>query len=127
MSGEVDTPTGFLPAPYSRAGQVGPTLYLSGYASGRYVGPEGTTEVEAAEREARTVMEAMKASLDLADMTMADLVYVQVFATDLADYDAFNRVYRTYFAEEFPARAFLGVAGLLGDSRFEVQAIAVKR
>jgi enamine deaminase RidA (YjgF/YER057c/UK114 family) len=74
MSGEVETPTGILRAPYSRAVQVGPTLYLSGHGTGRYVGPEGTTEVEAAEHEARRVLEGMKASLDLADMTMADLV-----------------------------------------------------
>ncbi len=60
-------------------------------------------------------------------MTMDDLVSVQVFCSDLSNYAAFNQVYRTYFTKEYPARAFLGVAHVLFDARFEVQAVAVKR
>ena len=41
-------------------------------------------------------------------MTMDDLVSVQIFCPDVANYDAFNSVYRTYFKKEYPARAFLG-------------------
>ncbi len=41
-------------------------------------------------------------------MTMDDLVSVQIFCPDVANYDAFNKVYRTFFKQEFPARAFLG-------------------
>jgi enamine deaminase RidA (YjgF/YER057c/UK114 family) len=52
---------------------------------------------------------------------------VQVFASDTSDFDAFNRVYRTYFRSEFPARAFIGAGPLLFGARFEVQGIAVKR
>jgi enamine deaminase RidA (YjgF/YER057c/UK114 family) len=52
---------------------------------------------------------------------------VQVFCSDVAHYDAFNKVYRTYFKKEFPARAFLGSGKLLFDARFEVQGVAVKR
>ena len=42
-------------------------------------------------------------------------------------YAVFNRVYRTYFTREFPARAFVGAGPLLYDGRFELQGIAVKR
>jgi len=45
----------------------------------------------------------------------------------VAHYDAFNRVYCTYFTKEFPARAFLGAGTLLFGARFEVQGIAVRR
>jgi 2-iminobutanoate/2-iminopropanoate deaminase len=58
---------------------------------------------------------------------MDDLVQVQVFANDLADYAAFNAVYRTYFTREFPTRAFLGSGSLLNNARFEVLGIAVRR
>jgi len=54
-------------------------------------------------------------------------VSVQVFCSDVSHYDAFNRVYRTYFKKEFPARAFLGSGTLLFGARFEVQGIAVRR
>jgi enamine deaminase RidA (YjgF/YER057c/UK114 family) len=58
---------------------------------------------------------------------MDDLVSVQIFCSDVSQYDAFNTVYRTFFKQEYPARAFLGSGTLLNNARFEVQAIAVKR
>ena len=56
---------------------------------------------------------------------MDDLVYVQISCTDLADYDKFNAMYRTYFSEDLPAREFIGVASILRGGHFEMQAIAV--
>ena len=73
------------------------------------------------------MLDDVKATLAAAGMSMDDLVTVQVFCSDVAHYDAFNRVYRTYFTKEFPARAFLGAGTLLFGARFEVQAIAVRR
>jgi len=60
-------------------------------------------------------------------MAMDDLVSVQVFCTDFTLYDTFNGVYRPYFHEHFPARAFLGVASLIRGAHFEIMGIAVKR
>lgn len=109
--------------PFSGAVRVGETLYLSG-TIGRT--PEG--EIPAtAEEEARLVLNNVRNTLEAAGMTMDDLVFVQVFCSDVAHYDAFNSVYRTYFEEEFPARAFIGSGTLLFDARFEVQSIAVRR
>jgi enamine deaminase RidA (YjgF/YER057c/UK114 family) len=58
---------------------------------------------------------------------MDDLVFVQVFCSEVAHFEAFNEVSRTYFRREFPARAFIGSGKLLFDARFEMQGIAVKR
>ena len=109
--------------PFSGAVQAGNTVYLSGTLG---LGPN-RTRPETAEAEATNVLNNVKAQLESAGLTMDDLVVVQVFASDTADYDAFNRVYRTYFTKEFPARAFLGAGPLLFGARFEVQGIAVKR
>jgi 2-iminobutanoate/2-iminopropanoate deaminase len=109
-------------APFSGAVQVGETLYLSGM-----LGLENGQVPADAVQEARNVLNAIQATLEQAGMTMDDLVYVQIFSSDVADYDAFNGVYRGYFTQEFPARAFVGVGTLLFDARFEVQAIAVRR
>ncbi|MDH4109034.1 MAG: Rid family hydrolase [Gammaproteobacteria bacterium] len=109
--------------PYSGAVLAGDTLYLAGR-----IGLEADDSVpETAAEEAKLVLDDMKAALEKAGMTMDDLVFVQVFCSDVAHYAEFNRVYRTYFTGEFPARAFLGAGTLLFDARFEVQGIAVRR
>jgi 2-iminobutanoate/2-iminopropanoate deaminase len=109
--------------PFSGAVLVGGTLYLSGA-----IGLDENQQVPAtAEEEARNVLNRISGRLEEAGMTMDDLVSVQVFCSDVAHYDAFNRIYRTFFSGEFPARAFLGSGTLLFGARFEVQGIAVKR
>ena len=60
-------------------------------------------------------------------MTMDDLCRVQVYCSDVGHYDVFNKIYRGYFKQEFPARAFLGSGKLLFGARFEVLGVAVKR
>ena len=69
------------------------------------------------------MMESIKNTVEEAGLTMDDLVSVQVFCSDVDLYDVFNKVYRTYFTENFPARAFLGSGPLLFGARFEVMAI----
>jgi len=104
--------------PFSGAVIVGNTAYLSGVL--------GTGET--AEAAATTALNSIQASLKAAGMTMDDLVKIEVFCPDVAgSYDAFNKVYRTFFKQEFPARAFIGSGTLINNAKFEVQGIAVKR
>ncbi len=113
---------GNLP-PYSGAVLLGDTLYLAGA-----LGTDENFEVpEDPADEARNVMNAIKGNVEAAGMTMDDIVSIQVFCTDLNLYQTFNDVYRTYFTQEYPARAFIGVGTLLFDARFEVQGIAIRR
>ncbi len=108
--------------PFSGAVRTGNTLYLSGM-----LGLVNGAVPADPKEEARVLLDTVKSTLEAAGMTMDDLVYVQIFCSDVAHYDAFNEVYRTYFTREFPARAFLGSGTLLFNARFEVQSIAVKR
>ena len=109
--------------PYSGAVLIGDTLHLAGA-----IGLDENLEVpDDPADEARNVMNAIKRNVEAAGMTMDDLVSVQVFCSDVAHYQAFNDVYRTFFTQEYPARAFIGAGTLLFDARFEVQGIAVKR
>ena len=103
--------------PFSGAVLVGNTAYLAGVL--------GTGDT--AEAAAKAGLDNLQTSLKAAGMTMDDLVSVQIFCPDVANYDAFNTVYRTYFKSEFPARAFLGSGPLLRGAKFEIQGIAVKR
>ena len=109
--------------PYSGAVLIGDTLHLAGA-----IGLDENLEVpDDPADEARNVMNAIKRNVEAAGMTMDDLVSVQVFCSDVAHYQAFNDVYRTFFTQEYPARAFIGAGTLLFGARFEVQGIAVKR
>jgi reactive intermediate/imine deaminase len=108
---------------FSGAVHVGDTLYVSGM-----LGVTANQQPQpTVEEEARTVLTNISNTLKSAGMTMDDLVSVQVFCSDVAHYDVFNGVYRTFFTREFPARAFLGAGRLLNGARFEVMGIAVKR
>ena len=110
---------------FSDAIHAGNTLYLSGRLG---MDPDTGEVPTEPQQEARNILDQIQSVLQEAGMTMDDLVNVQVFCSDVAFYNDFNTVYRTYFTtEEPPARAFLGAGGLLRGARFEVNGIAVKR
>jgi len=108
---------------FSAAVLAGDTLYISGSidldpATGK---PPADPKVGA-----KIILDGMKRTVEQAGMTMDDLVWVQVFASDLSNYAAFNEVYRGYFKGPLPARAFVGAGSLLAGAHFEVMGIAVK-
>jgi 2-iminobutanoate/2-iminopropanoate deaminase len=109
--------------PFSGGVMVGNTFYVAGTIG---LGPNQTVP-ETAQEEARIALTNVQNTLEAAGLTMDDLVSVQVYASDVGDYDAFNEVYRTFFTQEFPARAFLGSGTLLFGARFEVLGFAVAR
>jgi reactive intermediate/imine deaminase len=120
----VNLPGRAVAAPFSDAVLVGDTLYLAG----RIGFVPGTRELPpSAEDEARNVLDQFKSVLAEAGMTMDDLVFVQVFCSDVKLFDTWNKVYPTYFGKDLPARAFVGSGALLFGARFEMQAIAVRR
>jgi enamine deaminase RidA (YjgF/YER057c/UK114 family) len=109
--------------PFSDAALVGNTLYIAGKGGvlpGTRMVPEDPKE------EARLLMEDFKSTLEREDMTMDYLVYITIYCPDLSLYEDFNSVYREYFKEAFPPRAFVGSGPLLFGLRFEMQGIAVK-
>ena len=112
-----------LNLPLSDAVLVGNTLYLSGNGG---IDLATMTAPDDPKEEARLLMENFKATLALADMTLDDLVSVTIYCPDLSLFGDFNEVYRSYFTNDFPARAFIGSGPLLFGMRFEMQAIAVK-
>jgi 2-iminobutanoate/2-iminopropanoate deaminase len=109
--------------PFSSAVLVGNTLYVAGTTAD----PDRLAAGLSLEQEATDLMDQVKQNVEKAGMTMDDVVSVQVFCTDLGNYQAFNGVYSKYFREDFPARTFVGVNKLLFGARFEVNAVAVAR
>jgi 2-iminobutanoate/2-iminopropanoate deaminase len=103
---------------------AGETFYVSGH-----IGMDAATKkVPAdAEQEARLMLDSFCETLARGGCAMSDLVYVQVFCSDVSLFEKFNAIYRTYFEKDLPSRAFIGSGPLLFGARFEIQGIAVKR
>jgi 2-iminobutanoate/2-iminopropanoate deaminase len=119
-----DTSPARAQLPFSDAVQAGDTLYVSGTLG---VNPADTQVPADPKVEARQVMEAVQKTLQAAGYQLDDLVSVQIYCTDLNLYAPFNDVYRGFFHGHFPARAFIGVSGLVRGAHFEIMATAVKQ
>jgi len=119
-----NAPEKIVQAPYSDGILAANTLYLSGR-----IGLDPKTGKPPAEidDEIKLMLDSMKGTLTQAGMTMDDIVYVQVFCTDLTLFEKFNPIYKSYFSKDLPARAFIGAGSLLRGGHFELQAIAVRR
>ena len=108
--------------PFSNGILVGNTLYVAGQEgldSGKLrpggIGPE-----------TQAALENIKKIVEAAGLTMADVVSVNVYLADIAEFGEMNKVYKTLFPEPKPARATVLVAALVGHARIEITAIAVK-
>jgi 2-iminobutanoate/2-iminopropanoate deaminase len=109
--------------PFSDAVLVGNTLYISGRIGLDRATGEAPESVQA---ELELLFEGFQAVLREAEMTMEDLVWVQVYSPDVSLWQQFNAAYVKFFSQEFPARAFLGSGTLLFKGRFEMLGVAVK-
>jgi 2-iminobutanoate/2-iminopropanoate deaminase len=109
--------------PFSSAVLAGNTLYLSGH-----IGVDLSTNNVPADvkDEVRLMLDVFRGTLASAGFSMAELVYVQIFCSDVSLFDTFNGIYRAYFDGPLPARAFIGSGPLLFGARFEIQGIAVR-
>ncbi|MEX1255713.1 MAG: RidA family protein [Dehalococcoidia bacterium] len=96
-----------LPYPFSAAVRTGNLLFVSGQVGIR----DGKTG-EGIEEQTRFTMENIRDVLAQAGASLADVVKVTVFLTDMSVWPAMNEVYREYFANEPPARSALGATAL---------------
>ena len=120
----INLPTRKSPLPFSDAVLVGDTLYLAGRIGIDPVTGHAPADLEA---EMKLLFDGLQAVLAEADMSMDDLVSVQIFSPDLSLWEPFNAAYVKRFSRELPARAFIGSGPLLLGGRFEIMGIAVKR
>jgi reactive intermediate/imine deaminase len=108
---------------YSQAVQAGNTVYLSGQiplvpATMELV--EGSMEVQI-----RQVFDNLAAVAEAAGASLADIVKLNIFLTDLGHFPLVNQVMADYFQEPYPARAAIGVAALPKDAKIEMDAVLV--
>lgn len=106
---------------YSQAVKVGGTVYLSGQIA---LDPQSMTMVEGdTETEIRRVFDNLRAVARASGGSLNDLVKLNVFLVDLANFATVNQVMAEYFQQPYPARAAIGVASLPRGANVEMDGI----
>lgn len=108
--------------PFSPVVRVGDLLFLSGQVgtvTGRELAKGGIGP------ETRQTLENIKRTLQEAGSSMDRVVKCTVFLVDIADYQAMNEVYATYFTKDPPARSTVAGSGLAIGARVEIECIAL--
>ncbi len=120
MSKTCITAPGAPPAigPYSHAVRAGDFLFLSGQIP---LKPDGSGLLQGTiDEQTHQVFANIQAVLKAAGATLKDVVKSCVFLADLNDFQAFNKVYQTYFPENPPARTTYQVAKLPAGAIVEI-------
>ena len=111
--------------PYSQAIQAGEFIYTSGQlglnpATGAF--PEGGVK-----EQTQQALCNVKAILEEAGVSMANVVKTTVFMADMNDFAEMNSVYAEFFTEgQYPARSAVEVAALPKGALVEIETICVK-
>ena len=107
--------------PYSQAVQVGDLLFTSGQLPINPATGEVSGDISA---QTRQVLENLKAIIEAAGGSLAEVVKATVFLTDLSGFAAMNEVYKQYFGTQPPARSTVEVSGLAKNALVEIEAVA---
>lgn len=110
--------------PYSHAAEANGFVFVSGQipldnATGKLVEGDISAQAEQVFKNIRNVLSAAK-------LEMSDVVKVQVFLTDMTNFQAVNAVYEKQFAPPYPARSAFGVAALPLGAEVEIELIAAR-
>ena len=110
--------------PYAQAVRTGDLLFVSGQipvdpATGIFAGSDISSQT-------RQSLCHVKAILEAAGYTLADVVKTTVLLADMADFAAMNAVYAQFFPENCPARACFAVKDLPKGALVEIEAVAGK-
>ena len=109
--------------PYAQAVRAGNTVYLSGQiplnpASGELVTGDITVQTQ-------RVFENLRAVCEAAGGSLAQLVRVGIYLTDLKNFAAVNAVMAEFCKEPYPARSTIEVSGLPRGAEVEIDAVLV--
>ncbi len=107
--------------PYSQAVRTGNTVYFSGQipldpGNGELVTGDISFQT-------RRVFENLKAVCEATGGSLAGIVRVGIYLTDLGNFAVVNTVMAEYFKEPYPARSTIGVASLPRGAHVEIDAI----
>ncbi|PTD95928.1 RidA family protein [Pseudothauera lacus] len=107
---------------YSQAVRAGDTVYLSGQIG---LDPASMQLADGFEAQTVRVFENLKAVAEAAGGTLADIVKLNLYLTDLGNFATVNEIMARYFSAPYPARAAVGVKALPRGAEVEADAVLV--
>jgi reactive intermediate/imine deaminase len=108
---------------YSQAVKVNNTVYLSGQIA---LKPDSMTMIEGDfAAEAQQVFKNLRAVCEASNGTLADIVKLNIFLTDLNNFAQVNAIMAEFFSPPYPARAAVGINQLPKGAQIEVDGILV--
>jgi reactive intermediate/imine deaminase len=107
---------------YSQAVCVDRTVYLSGQIG---LDPQSMQLVDGIDAQIHQVFRNLSAVCEAAGGSLAGIVKLNVFLTDLGHFSRFNEIMVTYVSAPYPARAVVGVAALPRGALVEADAVMV--
>jgi 2-iminobutanoate/2-iminopropanoate deaminase len=110
--------------PYSHAVECREMIYLSGQTpivpgTKKLIDGDITAQTEQGFKNLFNVLNA-------AGLTEADVIKVNVYLTDMNDFEAMNSVYSKQFSSPYPARTTIGIAALPLNAKIEIEMIALR-
>ncbi|MCB6183260.1 RidA family protein [Leeia sp. TBRC 13508] len=105
---------------YSQAVKVGDTVYLSGQIP---LDPATMEIVEGIDAQIHQMFKNLAAVAEAAGGSLADLVKLNIFMVDLANFAKVNEIMAEYVPQPFPARAAVQVSALPRGSLIEADGV----
>jgi 2-iminobutanoate/2-iminopropanoate deaminase len=109
--------------PYSLGVQAGHLLFTAGQIG--IIPATGEIIEGGVESETRQALENVKAILETAGTSLANVVKTTVFLRDINDFNRMNAIYGPYFPENPPARSAIQVAALPRGAAVEIETVAL--
>jgi 2-iminobutanoate/2-iminopropanoate deaminase len=106
-------------SPFSPAFASGDLVYTAGQVGAAADG----TIADGVAAQTRQALENLRLCLEAAGCTLRDVMKVNSYLVDMADFPAYNEVYREFFEEPYPARTTVG-APLVPGYLVEIEAVA---
>jgi len=109
--------------PYSQAIEVNGMIYTSGQLPIDYKTGLMSEDVE---KQAEQSLKNVVAILKEAGVELSNVIKTTVFIKDMNDFPRINKVYETFFTDNYPARSCVEVARLPKDALVEIEVVAYK-
>ena len=109
--------------PYSQAVSAGGFTFVSGQVA---INPETGDLMNASiQDQAEQVLRNLNAICEEANGSLADIVKLTIYITNMSDFSVVNEIMKKYFLEPYPARATVEVSALPLGVNLEMDAVLI--
>ena len=108
-------------AAYSTYVQTGGLIFIAGQVA---IDPQSGSIPATFDEQLKLVFQNLKAILEAAGSSLADIVKTTVFLKDISDYPLFDKIYQSYFPDGYPARSTIVTDLVREEFLVEIEAVA---